>query len=533
MSKKQPNEEKRKLAEIAEMEQQLQAAERLLRTKQAKQSLIKFTEMTMPDPEDPDNVDKSRYQPVRHHETICAALEEVEKGTYQRLIISMPPRHGKSELASRRFPAWFLGKDPYRQVIFATYNADLAMDFGRSVREIMRQPAFRQVFPGCKLRVGSQSSDRIQTEEGGVANFVGVGGALTGRGADLLVIDDPIKDREDADSKRERDKLWEWFTQVAMSRLMAGARVVIIMTRWHEDDLVGRLTDPKNPCYNSEIAEQWKLLSLPAIADHDDPMGRKPGEALWPERYGLEFLNEIKRLNARGFSALYQGKPTPDDGDFFRREWLKGYLPQELPTNLRIYVASDHAVSTSQQADKTCLMPVGVDEQGDIWILPDVWWRKADTDDVVDAMIDIMERLKPSMWWAERGHISKSIGPFLRKIQQERGVYTVVDEVTPAKDKQTRAQAIRGRMAMGKVHFPRFASWWGDAENELLKFPQSRHDDFVDALAHIGMGLARQIGASTVAQKEPELPKSGTLAWVKMAAKFEKERIKLLQGGGY
>lgn len=533
MSKKQPNEEKRKLAEIAEMEQQLQAAERLLRTKQAKQSLIKFTEMTMPDPEDPDNVDKSRYQPVRHHETICAALEEVEKGTYQRLIISMPPRHGKSELASRRFPAWFLGKDPYRQVIFATYNADLAMDFGRSVREIMRQPAFRQVFPGCKLRIGSQSSDRIQTEEGGVANFVGVGGALTGRGADLLVIDDPIKDREDADSKRERDKLWEWFTQVAMSRLMAGARVVIIMTRWHEDDLVGRLTDPKNPCYTSETAEQWRVLSLPAIADHDDPMGRKPGEALWPERYGLEFLNEIKRLNARGFSALYQGKPTPDDGDFFRREWLKGYLPQELPTNLRIYVASDHAVSMSQQADRTCLLPVGVDENDDIWILPDVWWRKAETDDVVEGMVDIMERLKPSLWWAEKGHISKSIGPFLRKIQQERGVYTVVEEVTPAKDKQTRAQAIRGRMAMGKVHFPRFASWWGDAENELLKFPQSRHDDFVDALAHIGMGLSRQIGASVISQKEPDLPRSGTLAWVKMAYKYEEQQRKLLQGGGY
>jgi len=533
LSKKPPNEEKRKLAEIAEMEQQLQAAERLLRTKQAKQSLIKFTEMTMPDPEDPDNVDKSRYQPVRHHETICAALEEVEKGTYQRLIISMPPRHGKSELASRRFPAWFLGKDPYRQVIFATYNADLAMDFGRSVREIMRQPAYRQVFPGCKLRVGSQSSDRIQTEEGGVANFVGVGGALTGRGADLLVIDDPIKDREDADSKRERDKLWEWFTQVAMSRLMAGARVVIIMTRWHEDDLVGRLTDPKNPCYTSDTAEQWRVLSLPAIADHDDPMGRKPGEALWPERYGLDFLNEIKRLNARGFSALYQGKPTPDDGDFFRREWLKGYLPQELPTNLRIYVASDHAVSMSQQADRTCLLPVGVDENDDIWILPDVWWRKAETDDVVEGMIDIMERLKPSLWWAEKGHISKSIGPFLRKIQQERGVYTVVEEVTPAKDKQTRAQAIRGRMAMGKVHFPRFASWWGDAENELLKFPQSRHDDFVDALAHIGMGLARQIGASTVSHKEPDLPRSGTLAWVKMAYKHEEQQRKLLQGGGY
>ena len=533
---KKPNtdsEEKRKLAEIAEMEQQLQAAERLLRTKQARESLIKFTEMTMPDPEDPDNIDKSRYKPVRHHETICAALEEVEKGHYQRLIISMPPRHGKSELASRRFPAWFLGKDPYRQVIFATYNADLAADFGRAVREVMRTPAFKQVFPGCKLRVGSQSSDRIQTDEGGVANFVGVGGALTGRGADLLVIDDPIKDRETADSKRERDNLWEWFTQVAMTRLMDGARVVIIMTRWHEDDVIGRLTDVKNPCYNSEIAEQWKVLSLPAIAENDDPMGRQPGEALWPERYNLKFLNEIKRLNARGFSALYQGKPTPDDGDFFKKEWLKLYSPDELPTALRIYVASDHAVSVSQTADKTCLLPVGVDEKGDIWVLPDVWWRKAGTDDVVEAMVDLMERLKPTLWWAEKGHISKSIGPFLRKIQQERNVYTVVEEVTPAKDKQTRAQAIRGRMAMGKVHFPRFAPWWGDAENELLKFPQSRHDDFVDALAHIGMGLSRQIGATTPVEKQDDGPKPGTLAWVKMASKWEDYRRKLLQTGGF
>ena len=534
MARKAPNaEEKRKLAEIAEMERQLLAATRLLRVKQAKQSLIDFTRMTMPDPEDPENPDRSRYEPVRHHETICAALEEVEKGTYQRLIISMPPRHGKSELASRRFPAWFLGKDPYRQVIFATYNEETATDFGRSVREIMRMPAFQQVFPGCKLRAGSQASDRIQTDEGGVAVFVGKGGSLTGRGADLLVIDDPIKDREEADSKRERDKLWEWFTQVAMTRLMTGARVVIIMTRWHEDDVVGRLTDPKNPCYNDEVAQQWRVLSLPAIAEDMDPMGRKPGEALWPERYGMDFLNEIKRLNPKGFSALYQGRPTPEDGDFFRRDWLKGYQPGELPQNLRIYCVSDHAVSTQQTADKTVLMPFGVDSDDNVWILPDVWWRRASTDQVVDGMIDLMMRRTPMKWGAERGHISQSIGPFLRKVQQERKVWTVVEEITPVKDKQTRAQAIRGRMAMGKVFFPKFAPWWADAENELLKFPSARHDDFVDAMGLAGLLLSTLHGAALPVEKKPEGPKSGTLAWVKYSTSWEETRRKLLQMGGF
>jgi predicted phage terminase large subunit-like protein len=534
MTRKAPNaEEKRRLAEIAEVEAQMLAAQRLIRVKKARETLLDFTAMTMPDPEFPDDAEKSRYQPVRHHETICAALEQVEKGAWQRLIISMPPRHGKSELASRRFPAWFLGKDPYRQVIFATYNEDLAMDFGRSVREIMRSPSFKQVFPGCKLRQGEQSAERIKTDEGGVANFVGVGGGLTGRGADLLVIDDPIKGVQEAESKRERDKLWDWFTNVAMTRLMTAARVVIIMTRWHEDDLVGRLTDPRNPCYDDEVAQQWRILSLPAIADDNDPMGRAKGEALWPERYPLEYLNEIRRLNGKGFSALYQGKPTPDDGDFFERKWLKTYSPEMLPKNLRVYVASDHAVSTAQTADKTCLIPVGVDEEDNIWILPDVWWRRADTDDVVDAMVDLMQRHNPSIWWAEKGHISKSIGPFLRKIQQERGVYTVVEEVTPAKDKQTRAQAIRGRMAMGKVYFPKFSPWWQDAQDELLKFPSARHDDFVDALAHIGMGLSRQVAANGPVVKVPDQPKPGTLAWVKWATKAEDARRMFLRMGGF
>ena len=531
---KAPNaEEKKAQAERAEQDRLLTAARRLLAVKKARESLISFTSVTMPHPEDPDDPTRSRYEPVRHHETIAAALEEVEKGHWQRLIISMPPRHGKSELASRRFPAWFLGRDPYRQVLFATYNAELAESFGRNVREVMRLPAFQQVFPLCKLRQGSASANRIETEEGGLGQFVGVGGGLTGKGADLLIIDDPIKGREEADSQSARDKLWSWFTQEAFSRLMPGGRVVIIMTRWHEDDLIGRLTDERNPCYREELAAKWKILSLPAIAVDNDPMGRQPGDALWPERFGLEFLREAKLQDPKGFSALYQGQPTPEDGDYFKKDWLKGYLPHDLPQNLRTYCVSDHAVSTAQTADRTCLLPFGVDEQDNVWILPDVWWRRASTDQVVDGMIDLMVRRNPVKWGAERGHISQSIGPFLRKVQQERQVWTMVDEITPVKDKQTRAQAIRGRMAMGKVYFPKFAGWWGDAEQELLKFPSARHDDFVDALGLAGLLLSTLHGASRPPDKIPDGPKPGTLAWVKLSSKWEDTRRNLLQMGGF
>ena len=516
------------------LERQIKAAKRLIAIKKAKNSILDFTKLTMPSPEDPDNTDLSRYSAAKHHEVICAALEEVEAGRIQRLIITMPPRHGKSELASRRFPAWFLGKDPYRHMIFATYNDEFASDFGRHVRDTMKSDVFKQAFPLCKLKAGSQASDRISTEEGGIAVFVGRGGSLTGRGADLLVIDDPIKDREEADSKTLRDKLWGWFTDVAMTRLMtAGARVVIIMTRWHEDDLVGRLIDPKNSYYVPEEAANWKVLSLPAIAVNDDPMGRKFGEPLWPERFDLDFLNQAKRLNPKGFSALYQGSPSPDDGDYFKREWLKFYTPSELPRNLRFYVASDHAVSTDQERDATCLLPVGVDDEDNIWVLPDVWWRRADTETVVEGMIDLMRRRTPLMWWAESGHITKSIGPFLRKRMAERQIYCAIDEVVPTKDKQTRAQSIRARMSMGKVFFPRFATWWGDAQDEILKFPSSSHDDFIDALAHIGMGLDKQVRAGGAVVKVDNMPKSGTLAWVKWADKFRKRNEGFLRMGGF
>jgi len=514
-------------------EKTILAAKRRLRLGKAAEDLIDFTCLMMPDPSDPDDADISRYMPAKHHRVIAAALQEVERGNMLRLIITMPPRAGKSELASKKFIPWLIGRDPYRHVIFASYNETFAQDTGRAVRDLMKQNLYRQVFPKCSLRAGSAAADRVQTNEGGIAAFVGVGGSITGRGADFLLIDDPIKDREQADSPTERNKQWEWFTQVAMTRLMtAGSRVIIIMTRWHEDDLIGRLTDPTNPCYNKDEAKSWKILALPALAEDNDPLDRKRGESLWPERFPVEFLENARRLNPRGFSALYQGRPTPDDGDFFKKDYLKTYKPEELPKNLRVYCASDHAVSTKQDRDPTVLLAAGVDEDGVIWILPDLWWRREQTDRVVEAMLTMMKRHKPLFWWAENGHISKAIGPFLRKRMVEEQTYCSIVEMTPVKDKMTRAQSIQAMASLGRVRFPGFAPWWSQAEQEMLKFPAGRHDDFVDALAWIGLGLNLQHNAP-VPMKKVNSPVSGTLAWVKQQTRQDELAKRLAYRDGF
>lgn len=516
----------RKAAEQAQLESEIRAAKRLLKVQEARDSLIEFTRLTMPDPHDPADVDLSMYEAALHHEAIAEALEKVERGEILRLIITMPPRHGKSELASKRFPVWCVGRNPSWQIIFATYNQDFADDFGRKAREIIKAPSYRQVFPGAGLKPGSAASNRLELTNDALMVFVGMGGAVTGRGADLLVIDDPFKNAEDADSQAIRDKAWSWFTTTAFTRLMPGGRIVIILTRWHEDDIVGRIDNPEY--IKPEIAATYKRLDLPAIS-HD-------GQALWPERYPLKVLEEIKgTLLPREWAALYQQQPAPEDGDFFKRENIVPYhSPADLPKGLRMYGASDHAVSTLQTRDATVAGCVGVCPEGHIWILPDLFWGRKETDFVVDEMIAQFRRHKPLIWWAERGHISKSIGPFLRKAMTERGVWANVEECTPVKDKQTRARSIQGMMAWKRVHFPAFAPWYGQAVAELLKFPNAAHDDFVDWLAWIGLGVEREVGATLTREPKSDYPKTGTLAWVKWASNLErKARDMAKRAGGF
>lgn len=500
------------------------AIRRLLAIKDAESDMLAYTQFTMPDFRDVDDVRMSRYQVAKHHRVIAHTLHMLESGQIQRAIINVAPRHGKTEMASKRFIAWNAGKHPERSLIFGTYNNDYAADIGRAVRDVMTSEQHRQVFPGVALKDGSQASNRLETTMGGQLSFVGRGGSITGRGGHGIILDDPIKDRQEADSKLIRDQLWTWFTQVVMTRRMTqDSWVLIIQTRWHEDDLVGRLTDPMNAYYDANEAKKWLVVDLPALALDNDPLGRKPGEALWPERFPVDFLRSQQAIDPRGFQALYQGRPSAEQGAFFKAEYVHTYKPDELPKNLRYYVGSDHAVSTRQDRDKTCLIPVGVDENDNIWVLPDVWWRHADSFTAVEAMLNMIRSRNPLFWWAERGQISKSLGPFLRKRMMEENVYASIVEVTPVIDKQTRAQSIQGRMAMGKVRFPENAVWWPEARDQLLKFPHGAHDDFVDALAYIGMGLAAQVSAPRT-QSNNRGPRAGTFGWL-LGQTREQERI--------
>jgi predicted phage terminase large subunit-like protein len=478
------------------------ALRRLALLQKAQGDLLTFAQVTSADPAAPDDLSRSRYQAFRHHRLISSTLMAVEMGLYTRVIISMPPRHGKSELTSRKYIPWSMGRNPRQQIIFGTYNEEFALDFGRDVRAVMTNPVYQQVFPGVKLGSGSAASDRLQTIQGGIVFFVGRGGSVTGRGANKLVLDDMIKDRDEANSRPMRDRTWSWFTDVAMSRLMDSfSCVIIILTRWHEDDVVGRLTDPKNPCYDPEIAKQWTVINIPALAEEDDLLDRKVGEPLWPERFTREYLEDMRKLNPVSFSAIWQGKPNPAEGSYFNSGCIHPYRRHELPGNLRLYGASDLAVSTMERNDKTCMGLAGVDEAGDLWILPDLFWRRATTTQTVDAMLSYFSR-GPLLWWAEKDQIFRSIEPFLRQRMMEAGTYCAIHQVPSIKDKEQRAQPIQGRMAMGKVRLPIFASWYGDAVEELYAFSAGLRDDFVDFLSLLGRGLALQNRASVRSRRE-------------------------------
>lgn len=513
----------------------LRAAERVRRIKQAREDYLAFVQLMMPDPMDPGDIEKSRYLITHFHRLLSQQLQKVDKGLARRTIIVMPPGHGKSELAAKKFIPWFIGRDPYRHTMFAGYSDDFAQVTGRSVRDTIISPLYQQVFPNCLLARGSTSNSFFKTEEGGESFYCGIGGSATGRRAHLLIIDDPIKNSEDAKSQLNRDNLWDWFNRVAMTRLADfTASVIIIQTRWHEDDLVGRLTDPTNDHYDPKIAKQWEIFEIPALAGDNDPMGRKPGEALWPEKFNVEYLESAQRADRTGFASLFQGKPNPEDGDFFKLEWFKYYIPDELPDNLMRYCCSDHAVSEKQTRDATVLLPFALDEWNNIYILDDVWWHKRKTNEVTEAMLHLMKRHSPLWWGAENGHISKAIGPFLHARMTEERVYCAIREMTPSKSKMTRAQSIQGRMSMGKVYFPKYAPWLEAAKNELLKFPSGKHDDFVDAISWAGIMLAEQFGPEAIENKIADKePNPGTFEWIKRSDELEKSKNKLAFKDGY
>jgi predicted phage terminase large subunit-like protein len=430
----------------------LRESQRRLAARGGRESLLTFTERT-----------NAGYERAAHHERIADALEAVECGEIDRLMIFMPPRHGKSELASRRFPAWYLGRNPGKQLIAASYNSDLAMDFGRDVRNIVGSEEFGEIFPGVGLSPDSKAANRMNTNVGGSYIAAGVGTAVTGRGAHVALIDDPFKDRAEADSELRRELVWRWYQSTLYTRLMPGGAIVLIQTRWHEDDLAGRLIEASG--------DRWEVVELPALKD---------GKALWPEWYDETALARIKaNIGPREWSALYQQQPQPDEGGFFQRAWFQ---PWDTLPALNVYGTSDYAV-TEDGGDFTVHRIWGVSSAGDLYRLAG-WRGQTAADRWIEEKIDLIRDWKPLAWFGEAGVIQKAVEPMLRRRMQERKTYCRLEWLPSIHDKPTRARGFQARAAMGKVRFE------PDADlAEFLTFPAGRHDDEVDVASLMGRAL--------------------------------------------
>lgn len=431
----------------------------LLARESAKDSLLDFVKYTKPD-----------YEEAPHLLKIIDGLERVERGEIKRLMIFAPPRHGKSELSTRRFPAWYLGRNPNHQIISISYNDEFSTDFGRDVRNIVASPEYGNVFD-TSLRSDSKAANRWHTDKGGIYVSAGVGGGITGKGAHVLLIDDPIKNREEADSENTRNKIWKEYTSSMITRLMSGGAIIITLTRWHEDDLAGRLL-AKQP-------GKWHVILLDS--ENTD------GSALWPERYPLEYLQEIKGLNLRDYNALYRQRPSAEEGTFFKREWFKDrrfYLRDLPPVNK--YGASDYATKENE-GDFTEHGIFGVNEKKHIYIC-DWWYGQTTADKWITTQLDLVKVHQPFAWFGESGAIRRAVEPFLTKEMRDRRDFVRSEWITKTHNKTISARAFQALCSHGEVWIP-YCEWGDRLIEELVKFPAGKHDDAVDVCSTFAMAI--------------------------------------------
>jgi|TARA_Y100000361_G_C11147934_1_gene339215 predicted phage terminase large subunit-like protein len=462
--------------EASSLKAQKELAKRVLSRKR----LLPFVERFNPD-----------YSAGWVHKDICKRLEKFSQDVVDRksprLMLFMPPRHGKSTLASIAYPAWHLGRNPKHEFISCSYSGSLAMSFSRKVRHLLREPLYKNVFTDAKLDPSSQSVEAWLTTKGGGYVAAGVGGGITGKGAHVLVIDDPVKNREDAESDYNRDNVWDWYTSTAYTRLAPGGGILVILTRWHDDDLAGRLLRGA-----ADGGDEWEVVKYPAIAEADEEY-RKMGDALHEDRYNLESLEKIQRaVGPRDWSALYQQNPVSDEGDYFTRDMIRYYDPADIDfSRMKFYCAWDLAIGQRDRNDYSVGLVVGVDEYDNLYVV-DCVRGKFDGFEIVERILDLYEQWRPSIIGIEKGHIEMALGPFLEKRVRERKLYEAYfKDLKPGRrDKEARARAIQGRMQQGMVRIPKDEVWTGPLVAELLRFPNGVHDDQVDALAWVGLMMA-------------------------------------------
>jgi predicted phage terminase large subunit-like protein len=530
----------------------------------ARRSLIAFTKRFYP-----------KYEAGWIHNDIAKRLEQFSRDVVAkkspRLAIFMPPRHGKSELASIRFPAWHLGHYPDHEIINCGYNLDLPMKFSRKVREIVRDPGYGPLYPETKLDPDSQSAEAWNTLHGGGFTAAGVGGGITGKGAHILIIDDPVKNQEEADSAITRDGVWEWYWSTAYTRLAPGGGVLLIQTRWHDDDLGGRIL---SAMHSDEAADQFEVVIYPAIAEtyefiheptnrlvrltsdevaeerssidywprqtllssgvnclekpEEHRLVRIPGDPLHPERYNAQMMTSIKaNQTPRVWSALYQQNPVPDEGMFFQKEWIKWEPQPPAMQNVNVYQAWDFAIGEKAHNDWTVGVTLVQDAANNLHFV-DMVRIRGDSHTITSAIIDFAQKWGttkscPLLVGFEDTHIWKAIRPYVLDAFQQADFYPSYEELRPLTDKLARAASFQGKLQHGKFWFPQGASFAETAVNEMLRFPAGVHDDIVDALA-----WAVNLCVDKKPRPQPKQP--GVKSWKDNLSKFISNDTR---GGGH
>jgi len=436
------------------------AAEELLRRRQAQSDLVAFCEYTFPG-----------YVKSNCCNLIADALMKVYRGEIKRLILNAPPRHSKSEHVSRRFPAFWLGNFPQSQIINTAYSDDKANGNSLAVREIIKDARYQRLWPRTFT---SENVQRWQfsEKENKNPNFLsaGVGGGITGEGADLLIIDDPIKNSEEAESQHVRDKHWEWYTTTARTRLQPNASVILTMARWHKDDLAGRLLDlaQKDP-----TSDQWTVVNLPAIQDWEKKT------VLWPQFYSFDDLMKVRgSIGPKSFASLYQGDPVIAEGNIFKRDTLRYY--KELPKLESKVVYWDTAFKTSQRSDFSAYVEIGIANEA-FYVL-DCWNKRAEYPELKRMVSAQYYRDLPNVVLVENKMSGIAI---VQELQRD----TRIPIMSPSSqrvgkfemDKVARANAVSGLVETGKVLLPESAPWLYDFIEQLCAFPSAPHDDMVDA----------------------------------------------------
>lgn len=407
-------------------------------------------------------------------------IQAVNKGN-SKLMINMPPRHGKSEFISKYFPAWYLLNFPDKRIILTSYEAHFAQSWGKKVRDIIEEYG-KEFSVYLDPSMNSVSSFAIRYHSG-VMSCVGAGGAITGKGADMIIVDDPIKNDAEANSETIRDNIRQWFKSTVLTRLEPNGSIIMVMTRWHEDDICGSLLA------EAELNE-WQHINLPAIAYADDPIGRNEGEALWSDRFNIEKLLDIKRtIGEYWFSALYQQEPSPKGGGIFKGNCFKYYAIEHgeyvtdnstklKESELKIFATVDLAATTKENSDFTVILTFATDGNGNILLL-DIVREKFESLRHKEVIMDAYNKWKHLLIGVESVQYQISL------VNELMHSGLPVKALRPNKDKLSRALSMQAKLESGKIYLPKYAAWLSTFINELEAFPNAKHDDQVDCFSYI------------------------------------------------